>query len=185
MTCGWPWTSSSLEAGLWFLDPVWPTSLFSPWSHLQCHLRRSECPPRLASMPAYCDLNKWSRLWMLQPHNKSILVLLLASLCDPLRNFLSLLTSSSWPGPCSCPKPRDSTGLLVAAAQACSQHGLHVLVLGSILSVAQTLRLLALLATTRGAAATDGTVPARLKEGNKNLTCILFVLGFSTAELMH
>lgn len=30
MTCGWPWTSSSLGAGLWFLDPEWPTSLCAP-----------------------------------------------------------------------------------------------------------------------------------------------------------
>ena len=79
------------------------------------------------------------------------------------------LTSPSRPGSCPCSKPRYSACLLVSAADAGPQHGFHVLVLYSILSVAQTLRLLAVLAATGGAAAAAGAVPSTLtgRDGKK------------------
>lgn len=61
MTCGWPWISSSLWAGFWFLDPEWLTSLCAPWFRLQHHLHRSEGPPQAESMPACCVLHKQVR----------------------------------------------------------------------------------------------------------------------------
>lgn len=84
-----------------------------------------------------------------------------------------ILTSPSRPGSCPCPKPRDSACLLVSAADAGPQHGFHVLVLYSILGVAQTLRLLAVLAATGGAAVAARAVPSTLtgrdgKKENKN-----------------
>ncbi|TNN86067.1 hypothetical protein EYF80_003484 [Liparis tanakae] len=71
------------------------------------------------------------------------------------------LTSPPRPGSCPCPKPRNPAGLLVAAAEAGSQHGFHVLVLRDVLAVAQTLRMLRLLAAaTAAAAAAWGAVTA-------------------------
>lgn len=93
MTCGWPWTSSSLWAGLWFLDPEWPTSLYAPWSRLrQRPLHRSECPPRVGSMLAYCDLKTSSRMtkaWTKKPFIAPWLWFSGWRLCDHVRNFLS------------------------------------------------------------------------------------------------
>lgn len=90
------------------------------------------------------------------------------------------LTSPSGPGSRPRPKPRYSAGLLVAAADAGSQHRFHVLVLCSVLGVAQTLRLLALLAAAGSAAvAARAAIASALKgrggtKENKNLaTCIL------------
>lgn len=85
------------------------------------------------------------------------------------------LTSSSRPGPCPCTKPRHPTALLVPATEAGSQHSFHVFVLCSVLSVAQALRLLALLAATRGSVVTAGAVSTTLMGRNrvkqdKNLT---------------
>lgn len=99
------------------------------------------------------------------------------------------LTSSPRPGPRPCSKPRYSTGLLVTAAEAGSQHGFHLLVLHSVLRVAQTLRLLTLLAATRSAAVATGTIPTTLKgrdrmKGNKNLEA-LSVLRSNMPKLKH
>lgn len=109
----------------------------------------------------------------------------------PFKSLPAPLTSSPRPGPRPCPKPRYSTSLPLTAAEACSQHSFHLLVLYGILGVAQTLRLLDLLAATRSAAVAAGTIPTTLKErdrmkGNKNLeTCILSILRSNMPKIKH
>lgn len=109
------------------------------------------------------------------------MTLLLASLCDPISNFSIILTSPPRPGSCACPKPWHSAGLLVATTEAGSQHGFHVFMLRSILRVAQTLRLLRLLAATRGTAVATGAMPNTLKgKENNNKSLAACILGFDS-----
>lgn len=188
MTCGWPWIFFSLGAELCFLDPEWLTSRCAPWSRLRRHLHRSECPQQLVSMPAYCDLIESSRVTNADTWTKHS-VYWLTSQCDPVRSFT--LTSSSGAGSCSCPKTWNPASLLVTAAEACSQHRFHVLMLCSILCMAQALRLLTLLAATRSAVVAAGATPPilkgrkRIKEARDSAACSLnyFLLWLKHAKL--
>lgn len=168
MTCGWPWISFSLEAGLSFPELEWLTSLYAPWSHLLCRLRRSEHPPRAVSALAYCDLifflqnNKELRM------NENSLKMQLSCFTIgfsvwPFKELPACLTSSSGPRPCPRPKPWHSAAFPVTATEAGSQHCFHILMLCSVLRVTETLWLLILLAATRGTVVNAGTISSTLR----------------------
>lgn len=88
---------------------------------------------------------------------------------------LDLLTSSAGPRPGPCAQAWHAADLPVAAAQAGPQHRLHVLVLGGVLRMIETLGLLVLQAAARGAVVTAGTLPATLnrRDGNRKNSVII------------
>lgn len=76
---------------------------------------------------------------------------------------MPVLTSSAGPRPRARAQAGHAADLSVAGAQAGPQHRLHVLVLGGVLRMIETLGLLVLLAAARGAVVTAGTVSSTLK----------------------